>query len=399
MPEKYRILIVDDISETRENISKLLQFEDDIEVVGEFGSGREALEATKSLDPDVILMDINMPDMDGISATEMIRKSSPVPQIVILSVQGDTTYMRRAMLAGARDYLTKPPVTEDLVAAIRRAGEMARIERAKLDEHANALRGALAAVAAPKRKSGKVIVVYSPKGGTGVTTLAVNLGVVLQSEETPTILVDANFQFGSIPLFLNETSKTTIVDLTSRADQLDAEFIHEVVSEHKEIGIAFLQAPLRIEQAEEITGEQYSAVLGALREQYDYVVVDAPRAVNDILLVSLDAADMILVVLTQDIPAIQNTRIVLDLFNTLKVPRSKIQLVMNRYDKRISITPERVGESLKMPITVSIPLDDKIVLTSVNRGIPFMRNPTAEPICQTIQKMAATMVENLDKKE
>ncbi len=399
MPEKYRILIVDDISETRENISKLLQFEDDIEVVGEFGSGREALEATKSLDPDVILMDINMPDMDGISATEMIRKASPVPQIVILSVQGDTTYMRRAMLAGARDYLTKPPVTEDLVAAIRRAGEMARIERAKLDEHANALRGALAAVAAPKRKSGKVIVVYSPKGGTGVTTLAVNLGVVLQSEETPTILVDANFQFGSIPLFLNETSKTTIVDLTSRADQLDAEFIHEVVSEHKEIGIAFLQAPLRIEQAEEITGEQYSAVLGALREQYDYVVVDAPRAVNDILLVSLDAADMILVVLTQDIPAIQNTRIVLDLFNTLKVPRSKIQLVMNRYDKRISITPERVGESLKMPITVSIPLDDKIVLTSVNRGIPFMRYPTAEPICQTIQKMAATMVENLDKKE
>ncbi len=399
MPEKYRILIVDDISETRENISKLLQFEDDIEVVGEFGSGREALEATKSLDPDVILMDINMPDMDGISATEMIRKSSPVPQIVILSVQGDTTYMRRAMLAGARDYLTKPPVTEDLVAAIRRAGEMARIERAKLDEHANALRGALAAVAAPKRKSGKVIVVYSPKGGTGVTTLAVNLGVVLQSEETPTILVDANFQFGSIPLFLNETSKTTIVDLTSRADQLDAEFIHEVVSEHKEIGIAFLQAPLRIEQAEEITGEQYSAVLGALREQYDYVVVDAPRAVNDILLVSLDAADMILVVLTQDIPAIQNTRIVLDLFNTLKVPRSKIQLVMNRFDKRISITPERVGESLKMPITVSIPLDDKIVLTSVNRGIPFMRNPTTEPICQTIQKMAATMVENLDKKE
>lgn len=399
MPEKYRILIVDDISETRENISKLLQFEDDIEVVGEFGSGREALEATKSLDPDVILMDINMPDMDGISATEMIRKSSPVPQIVILSVQGDTTYMRRAMLAGARDYLTKPPVTEDLVAAIRRAGEMARIERAKLDEHANALRGALAAVAAPKRKSGKVIVVYSPKGGTGVTTLAVNLGVVLQSEETPTILVDANFQFGSIPLFLNETSKTTIVDLTSRADQLDAEFIHEVVSEHKEIGIAFLQAPLRIEQAEEITGEQYSAVLGALREQYDYVVVDAPRAVNDILLVSLDAADIILVVLTQDIPAIQNTRIVLDLFNTLKVPRSKIQLVMNRFDKRISITPERVGESLKMPITVSIPLDDKIVLTSVNRGIPFMRNPTTEPICQTIQKMAATMVENLDKKE
>src|SRR5512138_1995240 len=124
MPEKNRVLVVDDVAETRENIRKLLQFEADIEVVGTARTGREAVQLTDELKPDVILMDINMPDMDGITATELIRQRNPVSQIIILSVQGDPNYMRRAMLAGARDFLTKPPSVDELTAAIRRAGKM-----------------------------------------------------------------------------------------------------------------------------------------------------------------------------------------------------------------------------------------------------------------------------------
>ncbi|NJN44313.1 MAG: response regulator [Anaerolineae bacterium] len=70
-------MIVDDIAETRENIRKLLQFESDVEVVGVARTGKEAIERAGELKPDVILMDINMPDMDGISATEAIRKNYP----------------------------------------------------------------------------------------------------------------------------------------------------------------------------------------------------------------------------------------------------------------------------------------------------------------------------------
>ena len=128
MPEKNRVLVVDDVSETRENIRKLLQFEADIEVVGSARSGREAVQLSDELKPDVILMDINMPDMDGITATELIRQRNPISQIIILSVQGDPNYMRRAMLAGARDFLTKPPMADELISAVRRAGDMARLE-------------------------------------------------------------------------------------------------------------------------------------------------------------------------------------------------------------------------------------------------------------------------------
>ena len=120
--EKIRVMIVDDIAETRENIRKLLQFESDVEVVGVARTGREGCDLAKEYKPDVILMDINMPDMDGITATENIRKSVPFAQIIILSVQSDPSYMRRAMLAGARDFLAKPPAVEELTGAIRRAG-------------------------------------------------------------------------------------------------------------------------------------------------------------------------------------------------------------------------------------------------------------------------------------
>ena len=129
---KIRVIIVDDIAETRENIRKLLQFESDVEVIGVARTGKEAIDLYKEVKPDVILMDINMPDMDGIAATEAIRKVLPYAQIVILSVQSDSNYMRRAMLAGARDFLTKPPTIDELNSAIRRAGTMAHEERAKL---------------------------------------------------------------------------------------------------------------------------------------------------------------------------------------------------------------------------------------------------------------------------
>ena len=95
--DKIRVLIVDDVSETRENVRKLLQFESDVDVVGVARTGKEAIQLSQDLNPDVVLMDINMPDMDGIAATEAIRSKQPVVQVVILSVQGDQNYMRRGL--------------------------------------------------------------------------------------------------------------------------------------------------------------------------------------------------------------------------------------------------------------------------------------------------------------
>src|SRR5664279_5990044 len=116
MADRIRVLIVDDISETRDHLAKLLGFEPDIEVVGTASSGAEAIELAARILPDVVLMDINMPDMDGITATERLSAKVPDAAVVMMSVQGEADYLRRSMLAGAREFLVKPFSSDELTA-------------------------------------------------------------------------------------------------------------------------------------------------------------------------------------------------------------------------------------------------------------------------------------------
>ncbi|HVP20662.1 MAG TPA: response regulator, partial [Anaerolineaceae bacterium] len=273
--EKIRVLIVDDISETRENIRRLLQFDNMIDVVGAARSGHEAIEMSQQNKPDVIVMDINMPDMDGIAATEIIRKKVPFTQVIILSVQNDQSYMRKAMLAGARDFLSKPPTIDELTSAIRRAGVMAHDEKNKLAQSfAVGATGSTTATPTPAQILGKVVVVYSPKGGTGATTIATNLAISLLSEESKVMLVDASLQFGDVTVFLNEQAKNTILDLTPRVDELDPDFVEEVALKHATTGLRVLAAPPKPEMADQVTSEQFNKLLSYLRHIYSFIIVD-----------------------------------------------------------------------------------------------------------------------------
>lgn len=393
--DKIRVLIVDDIAETRENLRKLLQFEKDVEISGVARSGREAIDQSRETKPDVVLMDINMPDMDGITATELIRRNNTVTQIVILSVQGDPNYMRRAMLAGARDFLTKPPAIDELTGAIRRAGKMAHDERTKLGMRLTSGGDAGGTAGSPLLSQGKVITVYSPKGGAGVTTLAVNLAMTLRNEDTHVALVDGDLQFGDVAVFLNEQSKTSVVDLGARADELDPEFVEEVMIAHASSGVKILSAPDRPEDAESITGEQFAKVLNYLRQMFAYIVVDTDSALNDVTLSALDASDLVILLTTQEIPAIKNCRLFLDLANAMKLDRRRILFVMNRFDKRIGITPEKVGESFKQPISAILPFDERVVIPSVNRGVPFMLGDRSKPISKGFLSLAEAIRQRL----
>lgn len=390
--DKIRVLIVDDVADTRENVRKLLQFEADIDVVGAARSGKEGIQLSLELDPDVVLMDINMPDIDGITATETIRQKSPHIQVVILSVQGDQNYMRRAMLAGARDFLTKPPMGDELVSAVRRGGDMSHIERSKNKQPRIASqvpgRGANASSSLVNFVQGKVISVYSPKGGTGCTTLATNIAIALHNDETRVVLVDANLQYGDVAMFFNEQGKNTILDIAPRVDELDPDIVEEIMIKHEASGVHILAAPQRPEQAEKISAEQFSKVLTYLRQLYAYIVVDTATTLTDVVLSAIDVSDAIILVTSQDIPAIKNARLFLDLIQTIGVDRERIIFAMNKYDKRIGITPERISENLKQKVNAVIPLDERVVIPAVNRGVPFMLDNKTQPVAKGIFALA-----------
>jgi pilus assembly protein CpaE len=390
--DKIRVVIVDDVSETRENVRKLLQFETDVDVVGLARTGKEAIQISQELNPDVVLMDINMPDMDGIAATEAIRSHQPAVQVVILSVQSDQNYMRRAMLAGARDFLTKPPMGDELISAIRRAGGMAQVERSKtvnVQPLPNA--GNLGMLAGYSIPQGKIVTVYSPKGGTGCTTIAVNLALTLNNEDTRVALVDGNLQFGDVAVFVNEQGKNTIIDLAPRAEELDPEIVEEVMLKHVASGLHILAAPSRPEYAEKVSSGQFSRVLEYLKQIYAYVVVDTASLLTDATLAAIDISDLIVLVSTQDIPSIKNCRLFLDLSQTLGIDRERILFAMNRYDKRINITPERVAENLKQEVSAVIPLDEATVMKAVNRGVPFVLESKNQPASRGILSLAESV--------
>lgn len=398
--EKIRVLIVDDIAETRENIRRMLQFDANIDVVGSARTGREAIEQAQQTKPDVIIMDINMPDMDGITATQEIKRKLPFAQVVILSVQSDPSYMRRAMLAGARDFLTKPPMIDELTDAIRRAGVMAHDERKK---SAQAFPAAPVegqpVTAAMVASQGKVITVYSPKGGTGCTTLATNLAIAFKTEDKRVALIDANLQYGDVAVFLNEQGKNTVLDLALRADELDHEIVQEVMVTHRTTGIDILAAPPRPEMADKINGEQFTKLIEYLRRIYNYIIIDSATFLSDVVQSALDVANVIVLVTTQDISAIKNCNLFLGLADAVGIRRDRIMFIMNRFDKRVAITPERVGESLRQPIVTSIPFDEKIPLNAVNRGVPFMIDNKSQPIGKSVVALGDLIKEKMQKLE
>jgi len=388
---KISVILVDDIAESRENYRKILQFEGDIEVVGAARTGREAIELAREFKPDVVLMDINMPDMDGITATDIIRKELPFTQIVILSVQGDPNYMRRAMLAGARDFLTKPPSVDELISAIRMAGIMAKDEQEKENKRFPGQTGGIGMTGSFINQAmalGKIIVVYSPKGGVGCTTVATNLAVTLHNEETPTVLVDGNLQFGDVAVMLNERGQNSVVDLSPRADELDPEIVEDVLITHNLSGIKVLTAPNRPEQAESINGKSFGKILSYFRRMYSYIVVDTSSTLTDVILDSVDISDIVILLASQDIPSINNARLFLDLVDVLEIERERVLFTINRYDKRIPITPDAIGENLKHKVSTILPLDEKTVVPSVNRGVPFVINSKSKPISRAIFELA-----------
>lgn len=367
-----RVLVVDDIAMTRENIIRSLTFEKQIEVVGSAENGRQAIEIVGSLQPDVIIMDINMPGMDGIAATREVTQIVPYTQVVILTVQDDPDYLRKAMMAGARDFLSKPPTIDELIGAVLRAGEIAHRGRAKMPARTpiGKSNGNGLAPAASGKPGGKIITVYSPKGGAGCTLVASNLAACLHTTDTRVALVDGSLQFGDLLVLFNEQSKNSVLDLAPRAHELDAEIVDDVMVTHKS-GIRILAAT-DPETAEQVTGEQFSALLEYLRNMFAYTIVDTTSRLSDVTIAALDSSDAIVLLTTQDIHAIANVRKFLDLVPLLKLDRRRILTVMNQYNSRIKIDPIKVGQTLQNEIVAILPEDARIVIPSINRGAPFM---------------------------
>lgn len=402
-----KVLIVDDIPDVRDNLRKLLAFEPDIEVVGAAGTGREAIQIATEMRPDVVLMDINMPDMDGIAATKAISTAVRTAAVVIVSVQNEPGYLRQAMLAGARDFLTKPIASEELYTTIRRVYERNEPIRQQEVQMATARTGKSEGpkrAAALARAAGHIIVVYSPQGGVGTTTIATNLASALMRSDTRVLLVDCALQFGDVDAFLNLQSTANISKLTQSVNDLDPDVVENVVITHGS-GLKVITAPSHPEQAYDISSSEIKDLILMLGTLYDYVVVDTPTQYDDMTLKLFEIAERIVMVANPTIPSIRNSRKMIDILEAIERPTKlsdKVIFVLNRVinDKehgRGTVPVASIENHIKRKVAATIPEDDRAVLTSVNQGVPLVaklksRSPGRELVmlAETVRKSVET---------
>src|SRR2546425_10839130 len=386
--EKIRILIVDDIADTRDNLAKLIGFEPDMEVAGTADGGQAAVNMAKKERPHVILMDINMPDMDGITATEIISNTVPESPIIMMSVQGEQDYLRRSMLAGAREFLVKPFSADELINSIRHVHELEKVRRAR---YAPMQQQAAAAPAqAPgQTETGKIIGFFSPKGGVGRTTIATNLAVALhQSTEKPVVLVDGSLPFGDIAVILNMSPKAkTIADLVGSFDNTDSDVLESVLVSHS-TRIKVLLAPPTPESTELITGANIKHILELLREKYTYIVVDTWPSFQEQVITMLDVADIILTLMTLEITSLKNVRVFMEIAEKLGYGDEKLQLVANRNDSSGGIKASDVEASLGRKIPHTIVSDGRTLVLAVNRGVPFVISHRESQVAKDIFTLA-----------
>jgi pilus assembly protein CpaE len=384
---KITVVIVDDSEEIRKNTRALLSFEKRIEVIGEAENGEEALFLCKEAHPDIVLMDINMPVMDGIRATEEITLHIPGTAVIIVSVQGDTEYVKKAMSAGAREFVNKPYSIEEIVKTIIKTHDLER-KRMEYISDSKPL---------DDIKS-KVISVFSTKGGVGKTTIASNLAVsIARLTKKKVALIDLDLQFGDVAIMLNVSVKNTISDLIKEIITLDSESMDEYLVTHFS-GVRVLAAPIKPEYAEYITSAHVEKIIKTLQQNYNYIIIDTSASFHETVLTSLDMSDNILFISTLDLPTIKNVKTGIDIMESLHYSDDKVKVILNKASEQYGIKFKDFENTIKRPIWSYIPEDSQTVITSANKGFPFVMTRTETKVAKSIINIASSITsENVSK--
>jgi pilus assembly protein CpaE len=403
--ERIRLLIVDDSAETRDSLTRLLGFEPEVQVVGWAASGEQCLEQVERVPTDVVLLDINMPGMNGIATAEELSRRGAGVAIVMMSVQSESSALRSAMRAGAREFLVKPFSADELVSAIRQAHEREREVMSRMaawpQQGQPAAAGTNGHHPQPQRP-GQVVSVFSPKGGVGRTTVAVNLAVTAAQQGQRVAIVDACLQFGDVGVLLNlDPRSRSVADIVAQMPEVqegaeapaddELEPPEQMLVPH-ESGVSVLLAPPSPELADTITAEHLTRILTRLRSGFDLVVVDVPSVLNDTTLPLLDASDVILCMLTLEITCIKNVRHFLQLADRLGYPPTKVQLLINRADAEYGIRVAEVEESLDRRIAHSIMSDWRRSLSALNRGQPLVSSAPKSRVSRDLDKIVRSLL-------
>ncbi len=371
MTNKIKVLITDDPA-MQVRFKQLFEQTPEIDIVAQAMTAKEAVEKSKALQPDIILIDCNLPDLNGFAVADVLTSEMPYAGVILMGLQDGPENLRRAMLAGAKDYIVKPFPYDELLNAIKQVDSIMRKRR--ISEKAT--------------KEGKVITVFSPRGGVGKTVLVTNLALALAANKDLKIaIVDGSLQFGDVAMLLNVTPKASIADMVTDIEHLDESVLTRYMLSFND-NTRILPAPFQPEKAENVTSNHVAEIIKLLKKHFDFIVIDTASIFNDVTLTMMDVSDLLLMLSAPDITTTKNVRLGLETLNTLGYPQDKIRLILTLANEKAGLAIPEMEESLHREFVATLSKDSELVLTSINRGVPFVLSHPTSSLSREVLSLA-----------
>ncbi len=302
-----------------------------------------------------------------------IRSHTQAP-ILLVASSGSAGLLEQALESDVSDVLLLPQLVENVVFAIRKATHSGR----------------RSAASSGGARHGKIVTVFSPKGGTGKTVTATNLATAsAKFENRKTLLLDLDLQFGDAAIMMGVEPEKTIYDLVVAPGELDSEKLAGYTTKHA-CGLSVLPAPLRPEDAELVTEAKLGRLLEVARESFDVIVVDTSPFFHGPMLATLDRTDELLLLCSLDVPTLKNLRLALQTLDLLSFPKSRVKIVLNRANSKVGMKPNEVEGALGMKVRFEVP-SDRAVPLAVNRGNPVVLAEESADVSRAIKSMAKEM--------
>lgn len=361
MTDKIRILVADDIQDTRALIIRLLGMSERFEVVGEAANGKAVLDFFELQDADMVLIDINMPIMNGLEATRALMQIKPDVIVVIMSVQSESEYLKKAMLCGAKEYIIKPfnfeMLTQTLEATYNEYQPRIAAQREAFAQHQPT----------PQRHA-RIHAFFGGKGHVGKTFIASQMAWLMSSGEGKRVLlIDGDLQFGDVGLAMGLKPYPQIVDLAEDKHGLNYELIQTYLQQPFD-NCHVLLAPPKPDAAEGLSKSFIEAILEAVEGQYDVILIDLGVNYNELTLTFLDWAHQVHLVATPTVSALHHTKTALDVMRSLSYDKTKVHVILNGNHKHSGFTIKEVEGVLGAEVKQVLEQDSGLVTDALNRG-------------------------------
>lgn len=321
---------------------------------GYSGAEREIARAGDKARTRICFIDYDQNYEQAVWVTEHVRNNNPDVSVFAVTANTEPERIVAAMRVGCAEYLLKPLQNDRVLDAL------ARVDAKQKDRTRSKMHG-------------KVITLIGAKGGTGVTALALHLALGLSgNNQRKCLLVDQHSALGDTSLYLGVgRHQYSFYELANNTDRLDQELLQGFLLRHSS-GLHLLDSPETVDVIRQASPSAVEHTLSFLSEIYQFVVVDCPPGLTDVTLACIAQSDLIMIVLTAELPSVRNAVRYVEHLEKLGYSSSKIQIVLNRHSKKGPLDDDRIEKALGRKISLRVPNAYNDVIRAINAGAPIV---------------------------